>query len=666
LIVICAPAICRFEPVRNQVLMKPLSHVLKQESPILLAREVVRRVRKKWDRKRILKMMEQPPRLAVRHVGYHKFQAGDFAEPTRTCITGFADEICRGRFPFLGYGTVDLGFPPAWNRDFVSGTDWPQISIALKACIRHDGSDVKAPYELSRLQFLPVLGKAYRFTAEERYREAARNLLSDWIVQNPVSVGVNWTVAMEAALRAISICFLLDLLCPIRPDEQQWLQQVTNSLWQHLVFIEAHNEFSHLVRSNHYLSNIVGLYCLSVFLEGKGMQARGRLYARRIEREILHQVYEDGGDHESSTGYHVLVTQMFTSALLLMRARGTNPSPKYSKKLRAMYRFLLESSNRDGELPMVGDCDDGRVELLLDDLGQMLTLPVEQRNSLRVSNLVGIGSALFDRTEGTFEDAKWYGLNIISQTDTGPLRSNVVVFPQSGLAVARNGEAEVLFYAMPNGIHGKGSHTHNDKLSIVLRIAGQELLCDSGTCCYTRDACTRNRFRITAAHNTVIVDNLEQNRILFDTNALFIISDDAAVSPIELLSTEQAPVIRASHFGYRNLGVTHTRTVRLPESKVAILEDLLLGGGKHTLEVNFHLDPAWEIVSLENRGRSVHCQASGKRVVQLEFTAPTDLSAEKVPTQISRTFGSWIPASKIRLLGEAALPCTLTTRISWQ
>jgi hypothetical protein len=49
--------------------MKPLPHVLKLESPILLAREVVRRVRKKWDRKRILKMMEQPPRLAVRNVG---------------------------------------------------------------------------------------------------------------------------------------------------------------------------------------------------------------------------------------------------------------------------------------------------------------------------------------------------------------------------------------------------------------------------------------------------------------------------------------------------------------------------------------------------------------------------------------------------------------------
>ena len=646
--------------------MRPLSHLLRQESPVLLARELVWRAHKKWKRVRSQKSKDEPPRLASRHLGYHNFEAADFLVESRACVIQFADAICTGHFPFLGYGTVDLGFPPRWNHDFVCDAYWPQIPISLQASIRHDGSDVKVPYELSRLQFLPVLAKAHRLTGEERYRESARNLLSDWIAQNPAGVGVNWTVAMEAALRAISICFLLDLLWPIRSDEQRWLQKVTHSLWQHLVYIEAHNEFSHLVRSNHYLSNIVGLYCLSLSLEGKGMKARRRLYARKIEREILHQVYEDGGDHESSSGYHVLVTQMFTVAMLLMRAQGIGSPTRYSRRLRAMYRLLAELSNYDGEVPMVGDCDDGRVELLLDDLHQMLTLPIDKRTSLRVPNLVGIGSTLFAQTEGMFEDAKWYGLSIQQPTDASPARSNLAVFPQSGLAVARNGETEVLFLAMPNGIHGKGSHTHNDKLSIVLRVAGRELLCDSGTCCYTRNAATRNCFRITAAHNTIMVDKLEQNKIWFDRNALFILSDEAVVSPIELVSTDGEPALRAAHFGYRNIGVTHSRTVRLPERKAVIVEDLLIGKGLHTLEANFHLDPAWEIISLQSCGKSVHCQVNGIRNVYIEFTASTDLLAEKLATRISRTFGSSIPASKVRLSAEAGLPFTLTTRIHWQ
>jgi hypothetical protein len=124
--------------------------------------------------------------------------------------------------------------------------------------IRFDGSDIKVPHELSRLQFLPVLGKAYVLTRDERYRQNAKRLLSHWIEQNPVGTGVNWSIAMEAALRATSICFLLNLISPLRPDEEGWLATVTRCLWHHLLYIEAHIEFSHLISSNHYLSNVAG------------------------------------------------------------------------------------------------------------------------------------------------------------------------------------------------------------------------------------------------------------------------------------------------------------------------------------------------------------------------------------------------------------------------
>ena len=232
--------------------------------------------------------------------------------------------------------------------------------------------------------------------------------------------------------------------------------------------------------------------------------------------------------------------------------------------------------------------------------------------------------------------------------------------------MARKGDAEVVFCATPNGIRGKGSHTHNDKLGVVLRIDGQELLGDSGTCCYTRDAATRNRFRMTASHNTIVVDNLEQNKILMDTNSLFILSDDAAVSSIEHVSTEKEVALSASHFGYRAIGVTHSRRVRVQEQNSVILEDVLVGGGHHTIEANFHIDPAWEITSVENLGKSVRAEVSGPRRVSLEFSAPAELHGDKQPTQISRTFGSSIPASKIHLSAETALPFTLTTRITWQ
>jgi len=170
-----------------------------------------------------------------------------------------------------------------------------------------------------------ILGKAHVLTGDESYRVAAKELLTHWIESNPVPLGVNWTIAMEAALRAMSICFLLNLLSPLRGEEHPWLATVTRSLSQHLLYIEANIEFSHLLTSNHYLSDIVGVYCLSMFLDGEGMAAKRHKYRKRIEAEMAQQVYEDGGDHEASTGYQVLVTQLFATALLLMRSERSAP-----------------------------------------------------------------------------------------------------------------------------------------------------------------------------------------------------------------------------------------------------------------------------------------------------------------------------------------------------
>src|SRR5712664_292466 len=423
--------------------------ILKRESPFLIAREVMWRTQREWSKRRILGRLDRPGHVEFRGVPYYNPNLQTLSEHSRALIIAFADEIRAGRYPFLGYGTVELGTHPKWNSDFMSCGTWSNVQLECRECIRHDGSDVKAPYELSRLQFLPILGKAHVLTGSDSYRRAAKDLLSHWIQSNPVPLGVNWTIAMEAALRAMSICFLLNLLFPFRCEEQAWLATVTRSLVQHVLYIEANIEFSHLSTSNHYLSDVVGLYCLSVFLDGEGMAARRREYRRRIEAEMAKQVYEDGGDYEASTGYQVLVTQLFTTALLLMRSDGSAPaSPAFVERLRMMFRFLNTVASRSGELPQVGDCDDGRTEFLVDDIQQMIHLPVSERNSLRVPHLLGLGQRLFGEGASAGNDAAWYGL-----TDATPIpysesqihpgsACQIKVLPKSGIGVLQSGSAE--------------------------------------------------------------------------------------------------------------------------------------------------------------------------------------------------------------------------------
>jgi hypothetical protein len=639
---------------------------VRRESPLTLAREVLWRARKRWRQKHLQQKLERVGCPATyQPVGYYQTQLTQLSSDEKETILRYAEAICAGEFPWFAYGPVSLGCPPRWDLDFVSGGTWPlEASVPV---VRNDGSDVKVPWELSRLQFLPPLGKAWRLSGEKRYRDAGSNLLSDWMEKNPVGLGVNWTCAMEASLRAISICLFLELVSPSPEGELPSISQVSKCLWQHLVFIEAHNEFSHLIRSNHYLSNVVGLFYLAAYLQGPKMEPRRRKYQRLIEEEIGQQVYNDGGDYEASTGYHVFCLELYTSALLLMHAMPRKPAIAFSLRLKSMYRFLAALTDPRGCVPHLGDCDDGRVELLSDDMRQMLETRDDDRYALTVSGLLGIGEALFGESYGgRTAEISWYGHVVESQEERNPRPAgqHSLVFPRSGVAVARSSDLEVVFAAMPNGIRGKGSHTHNDKLSFTMRIGSEDIFIDSGTGCYTRNAELRNYFRSTAAHNTIKVDGDEQNRIIPLPTALFQLDDDAHVSQIEVLEKEGTLSLRSSHDGYGRIGVTHTRTLTLTAQLTVIVEDVLTGVGTHRFEAFFHLPPGRAVVIEQQCGKEITCQVGGERTVKMTCRAPVDLQIACVSGKISCAYGATREATTIVVSGNFHSSVELLSRIS--
>ena len=525
---------------------------------------------------------------------------------------------------------------PDWQRDWVSGKNWPIEGSGKMQIVRHDGSDVKAPWELSRLQFGPVVAKAYVLTGDRKYREALQCLLTDWIVRNPIGTGVNWTVAMEAALRGISLCLTMELLWPFTTEEKPWLDQMTGSLWQHLRFIEAHSEFSFLRRSNHYLSNLVGLTTLSAYLRGRGTGRRLGKYARAVQREILLQTYADGGDCEASTGYHVLVAQMFLHSFVVQQRSECVIVPEFEGRLRQMFEWIASLADDGWKLPHLGDCDNGRVELLSDDLAETM-LPAAERHSLRVGGLCALASYLLQiPVGGKGDDAAWFGLTAGVHAGR-PDQKPVSIMPYSGIAVLGAREASVIFCAMPNGLRGKGSHTHCDKLSIVFRLGPEEVFCDSGSRCYTRSAELRNLDRSTMAHNTLMIDGADQNIVPTDPGLLFQCGNEATVSRI-VASEGGEMAVRASHRGYSRIGIEHHRTVQLTQGSLLVLDELS-GAEKHLLELRYILGPEWRVSSEMIAGETVSCAITGPRWLSLQCEAESPLALIILPAQISREYG---------------------------
>jgi hypothetical protein len=612
-------------------------------------------------------------------IGYYRLRKEAVSAHARESIVAYADAVVAGEYPLLGYGWPNLGPHPDWQCDWVSGKSWPLAPSRKLQTVRHDGSDVKAPWELSRLQWGPVVARAWVLTGDERYRKVLQSLLADWIANNPVGQGIHWTVAMEAALRAISLCLTMELLWPFRENELPWLHSLENSLWQHLRFIESHSEFSYLVRSNHYLSNITGLATLSAYLQGPGMRRRLAKYAAAVQQEVLLQTYGDGGDREASTGYHVLVAQMALHSFLVQKRMGIAPAPAFAVRLRRMFEWMATLADDRWTLPLLGDCDNGRVELLLADIAQPRLRP-QDRHALNVGSLVGLASHLLDLPlGGDPQDAVWFA----STATTAPARQHSAepcsLLADSGVAILRAGAASVVFCALPNGLAGRGSHTHCDKLSFILRLPlaasgaepgslTQEVFCDAGSRCYTRSAQWRNFDRSTAAHNTLAIDKADQNIIPRQPGCLFQLGNEASVSRIAILPGEQ-PTVQASHRGYARYGIEHQRTVQLGEHCLQLV-DRVTGqhpgrGQSHSLDLHFMLGPGWSVSSEMMAGDMVSCVIDGPRQLTFACAGASPLTLTTAAAEISREYGAALPGHSIRISTVALLPTTLRTTVRW-
>jgi hypothetical protein len=217
---------------------------------------------------------------------------------------------------------------------------------------------------------------------------------------------------------------------------------------------------------------------------------------------------------------------------------------------------------------------------------------------------------------------------------------------------------------MPNGIVGKGSHTHNDKLSVVVRIAGEELFSDCGTCCYSRDPRKRNLFRSTESHNTVRVDGQEQNGFSKNGGGLFCLQDEAKVSRIESDSAADATTFRAEHTGYRKLEVVHARTVRLLSTSM-LIEDTFLGRGDHSIEAHWHIPKVWLVKVPVNQGQEVECSIRGGRSLKMKFTSTVNLTLGCISGRTSRAYGLESDSTTLTACGHSAMPFRLETTVDW-
>jgi hypothetical protein len=508
----------------------------------------------------------------------------------------------RTPIQFLKISTLlgnDSGSPETeWRRDPNSNYVWPldyHRDILLQ---RRDGSDVRVVWELNRLGHLLRLTDATEFL----------NQLRSWNDQNPYGRGPNWTCAMEVALRAMNVAVAFERFRTSPPLDAENLNFILRLLQQHGRYIQNNLEFSYIATSNHYLCDVAGLLWLGVLLPELREAKQWREFGlTQLLREMDKQIQADGSDYEASTGYHRFVLELFLYSFALCRENKIDIEPKYWRKLHAMLEYVKAYVRPDGLAPLIGDTDGGQV------------LPFHTHHADDHAYVLDIGAEVFNDPD----------LKLPQQTSAA--------FPDAGIYIMRHNDCYLCFNATGAGINGRGSHGHNDALSIEVSARGRAFIIDPGTYVYTANLEMRHAFRSTAYHSTVKVDNEEQNTT--DPNMPFVIGNEAQPRVLEWQSNENYDKVVAEHYGYRRLGssVTHRRTVTFDKAaEFWVIDDEFFGSGEHEFEVWFHFASTLELLvrgaEIEARDRS-----TGVGLVV------RSLSLEQVPSlvnqHVSRNYG---------------------------
>ena len=566
-----------------------------------------------------------------------------------------ADKACNGIYNLLGSGDVVIN-PIQWNYDYVSGFHWKnQYSLSYDQVNLKSTSDIKKPRELSRSHHMLHCGIAYKVTNDKKYADLIFRQIQDWDEHNPLMGSVNWECAMDVAIRAINWMTALRLVSN-HIDFAKVDHTFSNLLYKHGWFIYRNLEKNAYNNHNHYLSDVIGLIYLGLLFKDIDKEA-ARWFnegKRELFKEMRYEILPSGMSYERSTNYNRLVLEIFLNGILLLKYNGEEIPSDIWYRLKNMFYFIMNSIQPNGETPIIGDQDNGRV------------LPFGTESIIDFRYLLSIGAVLFEdgllkhyssgynvycnmladeNAKRRFESVKEINTPLISQA-----------YADIGFYIMRSKKFFVLFNASGKSKYPEllgGTHTHSDLLSFDLCYDGQSFIRDAGSYVYSSYPKERLKFRSTSMHNTITIDGLSQN--IMKENVLWDFERNALPSIIKYDFNKERDIVIASHNGFERLDnpVNHKRSLSLNKIKdsLEIVDTLSCDGGVvHTFEYNLHFDTS---VVLKKVDANTIVATLDNRTLTIRFSSNQLYELNILPTEISKSYGVKEASSKICLTIKA-------------
>ncbi|MFP4106432.1 MAG: alginate lyase family protein [Phycisphaerae bacterium] len=564
-------------------------------------------------------------------------------EATTRC----AQNVSDGIFDYLGMGptrVTDEQGNYRWNIDFRCGAEFPLQSLYLDIgrSLNKPGADIKIPWELSRFQ---SVFPGY-FSGLDGYGEMFFAQWRDWMESNPLGRGLNWSCAMEVALRAMSWSFALAAWGGEWPQDR--VDQLSASLLDHGRFIRDNLEWYPAARTNHYYANLVGLAVLGLLFRERPEGRRWANFARKqLQAETLQQFAPDGFNRETSTVYHRFMCELGVVGLLACREAGEEWSPRAQDRLAEAFRALHLLGGKAGVVPIFSDNDSGRV------------FPIVERRDTDAGQLLRMGSLALPghglpQGEPSPEAVLLFGAEGLSEASGGSSSTQAGgSLPDSGLFILGDTEDRMIIRCGPLTYRPVGGHLHLDQLSFCLMVKGKPIIVDPGQFCYTAWPEVSLAYRLSRSHNTMTVNGLEQGKpVLSPQKYAFRRVEGIDVRCVQFEASSEESFLIGEHNGFADgCGpLIHRRTVRHSRScrEWEICDEVVGREDVSQAEWRFHLHPE---VSVRQEADSVILESGVVRVC-LRFERK-DLLLSCEPYDYSPGYGRRTEATVLRFQADS-------------
>lgn len=497
---------------------------------------------------------------------------------------------------------------------------WTDIQIS--DCIDSAAlKDRRFVWEISRLQFLPLMTRSMTFS-----KEKLLGVITAWRSANRFPLGINWESPLEVAVRLMNVLAAGAILNKqgILGDEIK--HELSKLFFESFAYLEDNLEYGDGLPSNHLIVEACVLFITSKALS---LNEKADTAFRIIENTLKDQISAGGLLLESSLPYTAFVLEAYLLFVLVCGMdKETEVDHKILDRVGEMYYSMVSLVGENLIVPSIGDDDSTRI---------LRFESISTDEPLRRSYLTTIYNKTFSKRSKVAEEG---------DEPAGKASTVLWLDREAGFGSLSKGLCRVVFRFPGSREFRLGSHCHSDYLSFCLYFNDIEVFGDPGSFLYS-DHISRAVFRSEESHSTLFSGSRPQREFL---KSPFISLVNRKME-CDLSSTEDSFSVGLFFRYGRGVPVSIKRLFTIPDDHhMRIVDTMLLDIINLNMKWSFILSPYLRIDGIDEANQRVKSVRITGEKLKIRFELPSLFDIRVDEIRYSRYYGQTEPTQRISLI----------------